>query len=466
MKQLFRHSTLLKVVILVFCGTGAWVSGEMVKQHAGFWGANTHREGLFAFVCEAAATMGLGCSNVNASDWSDITLPLPTLSVDSLITLRRVSIPVAFLGLAYFLFLGVWYGLIGSPRLYGRPWHRVPFVVGMGGSAVSVFYLGVMAFGFAHGCLGCLIVHVMNLVMFWAMYHLRVDGHVPGLADASVISLPETMASITLTSREAKGIMACSLIMIAGLWIYRNERLALQARLDNLASYKAMVKSLQKDTNFLVREYLAQPQYEFPSRPTEATHENQSELVVFTDFQCGACYCKSKWIQKHITQVFKDKLAVRIRHFPLCGECNDVVPDSRHQDACQAAYAAEAARAIGGEAALGQMHDLLFENRKQLNERIYRQLAVQIGINPDRLDREMNSETVRSAVQSDIALAQKLEVKMTPTLFLNGRRVTPLCQTPRFWEIASEQPLFFEQDTAPITVSHSLPDSNTRGSGT
>ena len=43
-------------------------------------------------------------------------------------------------------------------------------------------------------------------------------------------------------------------------------------------------------------------------------------------------------------------------------------------------------------------------------------------------------------MQSDIALAGKLGVTGTPVMFLNGRRVTKLCESPVFWDTIAQNP--------------------------
>ncbi len=64
----------------------------------------------------------------------------------------------------------------------------------------------------------------------------------------------------------------------------------------------------------------------------------------------------------------------------------------------------------------------------------------------------MRGEAVRRIVESDIALADALGVTGTPTLFLDGRRVTRLCETPRFWEAVADHWGGTSQDGQGATV--------------
>ena len=79
------------------------------------------------------------------------------------------------------------------------------------------------------------------------------------------------------------------------------------------------------------------------------------------------------------------------------------------------------------------MHTLLYKYARRLGKDTYRALAAQIGLDADRLLCDMKGDQVRRIVKADIALATELGVTGTPTMFLNGRRVTELCDGPVFW---------------------------------
>ena len=84
--------------------------------------------------------------------------------------------------------------------------------------------------------------------------------------------------------------------------------------------------------------------------------------------------------------------------------------------------------------AFRRMHGLLFRHRKMLGDQLYPSLAIQIGLDPDLLVRQMSDNRVHRRVQADIASGHSLGVTGTPTMFLDGRLVPPLCQTPKFWQ--------------------------------
>jgi protein-disulfide isomerase len=420
----------LLISILVLCLAGAWISGELVRQHA-----DPHGGGLFARICHSTGGAGFSCAGALESKWSRITIPVPRPTRDLSISVRRVEVPVAFVGLAYFVFMGVWYGVAGGPRALGRAWHRLPLHVALGALPVSVLLVGLMALGAAPWCLWCLVVHAINALLVLAVW--RVVATAPSEKDIDD-KRPERMAAMTLTTRHAVTTLAIALVTIGGLWLYRRAHLSHQRERAGLLPYKTLVTSLQQDPAFLLREHAAQPRHEFALRPTEASEDDHHQLVVFTDFECPACFCNASQVHDEIVRHFDGRIDVLIRHFPLSRSCNDDLTEDLHPNACGAARAAEAARGLGGREAFREMYRLLFMNRNRLGRELYRELAVQIGLDPDEFAREMDSPDVCDVVGADIALARRLGVSGTPTMFLDGRRVTELCQNPVFWEAMAE----------------------------
>jgi hypothetical protein len=427
-----RSTSALLIWVLALSGTGAWLSGQLVKQHADLWGAGHARAGLFGRMCQAAERAGLSCAGAAQGPWSELQFPVPVVSSNLGLGVRTAVIPVAFLSLAYFVFMGTWFAFIGRPRPYGYGWHRIPLVLGMGGAMISLFYIGVMVFGAALGCVWCLAVHLVNFLMVHAIW--RMGARVPDPELTSSASSPLQIARGILTSREVRSVVAFSLILIVGLWAYRRERLALQDRYYRLLPYRHLVTALRKDPEFLLREYRAQPRHEIPLRAGESLAAGQPRLVIFTDFECPACYCNMLTARRQATRTFNGQLVVSIRHYPLCSACNHDIRDEPHANACEAAYAAEAARLQGGEPAFEQMYTGLFQNSNRLGRDLYRELAEQIGLDANHLLQDMEDDSVRAIVAADVALARKLGVTGTPTMFLDGRRVTELCQGIVFWK--------------------------------
>lgn len=488
-------SRMLLLAILVLGATGAWISGQLLKRHADLWSiggagggapASKVEGGLFERVCRATESIGLDCTAAHKSGWAELSIPVPIPSRDLSVHVRTVMIPVAFLGLAYFVFLGTWLVFVGPPRpsSAGGPststikdgqsavdvesWHRIPLAVGWVGAAVSGFYLVVMIADIAPACAWCEAAHVVNLLMVLAIRRLYRQscrcwiGPPKAHLRSSLalfqrkrsltarlltwwrrspvgLSVPPTDVGTVPESRLAVHAVVFALVLIAGLWFYRHQQLAMGSRLHALVPYRQMVSTLRADPGFLLREYYAQPSHRIPALSDDPATEGRPRLVVFTDFQCGACYCNAMRLREQVLPAFDGWLAVDVRHYPLCDRCNPAVAGRTHPSACEAAYAAEAAGLQGGAEVFRRMHDLLFENRKKLGTEIYRELAVRIGLDAERFLRDFEGDAVRRIVQQDIELARELGVDGTPTMFLNGRRISAFGRdNPVFWRAVAD----------------------------
>jgi protein-disulfide isomerase len=113
---------------------------------------------------------------------------------------------------------------------------------------------------------------------------------------------------------------------------------------------------------------------------------------------------------------FGDRLRIIFREFPL-------VPN--HQHALAAASAAEAA---GLQGKFWEMHDKLYENQKTWHEvfdirPIFEGYAKDIGLDVERYKQDVNSDQVAQRIFQDGKRGHSLNVKGTPTVFLNGREV-------------------------------------------
>ncbi len=440
-----KRNLILLTTILLLSVTGVWISGQLVEQHADLWAAGSTGGGLFERVCRAGQAMGLDCATGRRSQWSELVVTLPIPSSDLSFHLHRTIVPVAFLGLAYFVFMAIWFAVVGRPSPGRGPWQRIPAALGILGLVVSLFYSVMMAVGQAPVCVWCVATHAVNLLLVLAIHRLyrhsalswrKIAGAAPVSPGAK---LPD--AGSVAGSRLAACACAFALVLTAGLWFHRHEQLAMADRLHALKPYKDWVTSRRQDPAFLLREHGAQPENAIPLRQGEQTGDDRPRLVVFTDYECAACACNAVKIRKQVMPAFNGQLHVAIRHFPLCHRCNPAAGGLDHPNACAAACAVEAARRQGGETAAHRMHDLLFENRRRLGTALYQDLAASIGLDARRFMNDLHDEDVREVIRQDVALAQRLGVDATPTMFLDGRRVTAFGRdNPVFWTaIAREQ---------------------------
>jgi protein-disulfide isomerase len=134
----------------------------------------------------------------------------------------------------------------------------------------------------------------------------------------------------------------------------------------------------------------------------------RTEIVVFSDFQCGFCRRAAAEL-KRLHARYPARLEVRFKHYPL----------DYHEQAMNAARAAEAARRQGK---FWEMHDLLFENSGSLGEAgIYAELAGRIGLDVARFEKDRASKEVAAHVAADKAQGEAIGVDGTPFFLVNKR---------------------------------------------
>jgi len=147
---------------------------------------------------------------------------------------------------------------------------------------------------------------------------------------------------------------------------------------------------------------------------THGPVEARVMIEEFADFECGGCGFVHPII-KQMESDFSSRIAVVFREYPL----------AIHKNGMSAAQAAESA---GLQGKFWEMHHLLFENQKTWHgvtdvRPIYRDYANQLGLDVDRFEREMTSDTVKNRISADQERAVSLGVNSTPTAYLNGREI-------------------------------------------
>jgi protein-disulfide isomerase len=133
-------------------------------------------------------------------------------------------------------------------------------------------------------------------------------------------------------------------------------------------------------------------------------------IVEFSDFQCPFCTRAASAAQQ-IKQKYGDRVRFVFRQFPL----------DFHQNAHVAAQAALAANAQGK---FWELHDKMFADQSKLDRASLEQAAKEIGLDLGKFKKALDDKTYAGAVDGDIKLGQGVSVDGTPTMFLNGKRVS------------------------------------------
>ncbi len=179
---------------------------------------------------------------------------------------------------------------------------------------------------------------------------------------------------------------------------------------------RALDTWLAKKTNkSKVEIYLSQPQRPYfdialGAAPVTGSSSAKVTLIEFSDFECPFC-AKGAKVVNDLKKKYGDKLQVAFKHYPL----------PFHKRAKAAANASMCAKEQG-DALFWKMHDLLFENQKDLSDEGLKGLAKKAGVkDAAQFETCLSSNKYDSQIESDIAEGKKYEVQSTPTFFINGR---------------------------------------------
>lgn len=132
------------------------------------------------------------------------------------------------------------------------------------------------------------------------------------------------------------------------------------------------------------------------------------EIIEYGDFQCPYCR-KANNVVKEIQKELGESIKFVFRNFPLT---------ELHPNALHSALAAEAA-ALQNK--FWDMHDILFENQKYLDDENLIQYAKIIGLDEKRFEKDFSKNEVIQKVKEDYSSGEKNGVEGTPTFFVNGK---------------------------------------------
>lgn len=138
-------------------------------------------------------------------------------------------------------------------------------------------------------------------------------------------------------------------------------------------------------------------------------------LEEFGDFECPPCGLLHP-ILKTLEKEYGPRVRIIFRQYPL-------VPTHPH-----ALSAARAAEAAGMQGKFWEMHDMIYENQQTWHKAfdarpIFEGYATRIGLDLGRYRQDLSSSIVENRIFQDGKRAHALNVKGTPTVFLNGREV-------------------------------------------
>lgn len=148
----------------------------------------------------------------------------------------------------------------------------------------------------------------------------------------------------------------------------------------------------------------------FKEMPTVGPARAKATVALFMDYQCPHSR-RLHGTMKAIMKTYRGRVQVGFFNLPL----------SFHKHARLAAQAALAAHAQGR---FWDMHDALFALNKDLSRPAIMTAARRLGLDMRRFERALVSKRIQAKVDRDVAQARAVGARGTPTVFINGRKLT------------------------------------------
>ncbi|MBM7843882.1 DsbA family protein [Herpetosiphon giganteus] len=157
----------------------------------------------------------------------------------------------------------------------------------------------------------------------------------------------------------------------------------------------------------------------YADSPVLGKNDAPVTVVEFLDPECESCRAFFP-IVKDVLAQNGDNVRLVVRYFPL------------HNNSVLAIAATEAA---GNQGKYWEMQELLFTKQSEWGEKrtpqtaLMLQYAQELGLDGDKFAKDLSDPVVMQKIERDNADAQALNVRGTPSFFVNGKPVATLSQS-------------------------------------
>lgn len=148
-----------------------------------------------------------------------------------------------------------------------------------------------------------------------------------------------------------------------------------------------------------------------PYKPDDAIRGAKEPLVTiveFSDFQCPFCGQFAQTLHE-LERSYPEDVRLIFKQFPLPMHPN-------------AALAAQAAIAAGGQGKFWAMHDHMFKNRAALSREDLLGHAKDLGLDVAAFEAALDDPATARRLELEQGLGRQLGVRGTPAFFVNGRK--------------------------------------------
>lgn len=319
----------------------------------------------------------------------------------------------------------LWFGVVALVALLAKPAERASveasylFVLVLLAAPV-VMFLGYASYARLRvGCPICLGTYACVIAILFLTS--RTDG-VP------VSQLPGRLAADLGGLRKRPMVFAVLLVFLAGVgaaavWFPREGEVTTKTASTMTADVRTQFEEA----------WAKQPRVDL-GIPADGA---KVVVVKFNDYECGGCRSAESFytpIIKKVNQAQPGSVKFVMKDWVWSTSCNSFIQSTilGHEAACVAALSARVARDRGK---YDEMASWLFANQGVTPDVLRTQASRILGLEPAEFDREAAAKM--PAVKQDLADGAALQVRATPTYFINGIRLpTQSLLAPEYFELA------------------------------
>jgi protein-disulfide isomerase len=141
--------------------------------------------------------------------------------------------------------------------------------------------------------------------------------------------------------------------------------------------------------------------------PMKGSPSARITLVEFVDYECPHCK-RVQPVLRQVLEEFKNDVKLHFKHYPLGGHTN-------------ARLAAEATMAANKQGKFWAYNDKVWHHAEALTPAVLEQIAKEVGLDVAQWRKDLESEEIKARVQRDRSDGDRLGIRSTPTIYINGR---------------------------------------------
>ncbi len=192
--------------------------------------------------------------------------------------------------------------------------------------------------------------------------------------------------------------------------------------IEALEKYEAQERSAQEKAAAAALIAQKDKLFDHPMTPISGNPNGDVTVVEFFDYQCGFC----KRSLNTVLDVLRSDKQVRVvwKELPILGPASE--------------FAARAAMASDKQGKYEEYHIAIMSSRGRLTPEKVMRLASKVGLDVERLKRDMEDPKITAYLQETLQLAQTLGINGTPGFVIGNKLIPGAIDSTRMHELIAE----------------------------